>query len=301
MHSAHLKGHPVDANDFEEIVYEVDDHIATITLYRPEKMNAQTRRMAEELNAAFDIAAADDDVRVVIVTGAGRAFCAGSDMSAGPSSAPADAAAGAQPTRSESPPSDRSSSITMRLFDFPKPVIAAVNGAAVGFGVSSILAMDIRISSTQGRFGFVYARRGIPPESAATWFLPRIVGVEQALSWLYSGRVFGADEALKGGLVSEVVEPDDLLDRAREIAHEIVTQTAPLSIAFTRQAVWKMLGASHPHEAQQLESRMTRALRGSPDSREGVLSFLEQRPPAFTGKVSTDMPAFYPWWETDED
>ncbi|PKN82131.1 MAG: enoyl-CoA hydratase [Chloroflexi bacterium HGW-Chloroflexi-9] len=265
--------------DFEEIVYDVERGVATITFYRPEKMNAQTRRLTEETNAALDLAAADDAVRAVIFTGAGRAFCAGSDMSAGPSSAPAD---GSAPPASN----ERTSSITMRLFDFPKPVIAAVNGAAVGFGASSLLAMDIRICSTQGRFGFVYVKRGIAPESAASWFLPRIVGVEQALSWLYSGRVFGAEEALKGGLVSEVVEPDALMDRAREIADEIVGQSAPLTVAFTRQAVWKGLSTLHPHEAWLAESGMGRALRGSPDSKEGVVSFLEQRAPVFVGKVS---------------
>ncbi|MDA0270330.1 MAG: enoyl-CoA hydratase-related protein [Chloroflexi bacterium] len=269
--------------DFEEIVYDVERNVATVTLYRPEKMNAQTRQMTEEINSALDLARADDGVRAVIFTGAGRAFCAGSDMSSGPSSAPAD---GSPPP----PPSERSGNITLNLFTFPKPVIAAVNGAAVGFGASSLLAMDIRICSTQGRFGFVYSKRGIPPESGATWFLPRIVGVEQALTWLYSGRVFGADEALKAGLVSEVVEPDALMDRANAIAEEIATQSAPLSVAFARQAVWRGLGASHPRELWEAESRMTRALRGSPDSREGVASFLEQRLPNFTGRVS-ELPA----------
>jgi len=273
--------------DYEDILYDVEDRIATITLHRPEKLNAQTGQMTAELHAAFAAAEADDDVRAVIVTGAGRAFCAGSDMSAGPrASLPGDA-----------PPSgDGTASITMRLFDFPKPVIAAINGAAVGFGISSTLAMDIRIASTAGRFGFVYSQRGIAPESASSWFLPRIVGIEQALTWMYSGKVFGADEALAGGLVSEVVDPEDLLDRAREIADQIATQTSAVSIAFIRQSLWKMLGAAHPSEAQQLEAQMTAATRGSPDGREGILSFLEQRPAQFTGKVSTDMPDFYPWW-----
>jgi enoyl-CoA hydratase/carnithine racemase len=273
--------------DYEEILYDVEDRIATITLHRPEKLNAQTAQMTAELHSAFAEAEADDDVRAVIVTGAGRAFCAGSDMSAGPRA----------PLPGDAPPSgDGTASITMRLFDFPKPVIAAINGAAVGFGVSSTLAMDIRIASTAGRFGFVYSQRGIAPESASSWFLPRIVGIEQALAWMYSGKVFGADEALAGGLVSEVVDPEDLLDRAREIADQIATQTSAVSIAFIRQSLWKMLGAPHPSEAQQLEAQMTAATRGSPDGREGILSFLEQRPPQFTGKVSTDMPDFYPWW-----
>ncbi|GMU41615.1 MAG: enoyl-CoA hydratase [Chloroflexota bacterium] len=273
----------MNASDFEEIVYDIEGHVATITLYRPEKMNAQTRRMTEEINAALDLAAADEQVRAVIFTGAGRAFCAGSDMSAGPSSAPAEG--GAPP-----PPNTRTSNVTLNLFDFPKPVIAAVNGAAVGFGASSLLAMDIRICSTMGRFGFVYAKRGIPPESAASWFLPRIVGVERALTWLYTGRVFGAQEALEAGLVSEVVEPDALLDRAMEIAKEIAETSAPVTVAFTRQAVWKGLTMPHPRDAWLAESDLTRTLRGSPDSREGVASFLEQRAPNFVGKAS-DIPA----------
>ena len=273
--------------DFEEILYEVEDRIATITMHRPEKLNAQTPTMAAELHSAFEAAAADDEVRSVIVTGAGRAFCAGSDMSAGPREpSPGDAA----------PSGDRGSSITMRLYDFPKPVIAAVNGAAVGFGASSTLAMDVRICSTAGRFGFVYSQRGLSPESGASWFLPRVVGIEQALRWMYSGAVFGADEALAGGLVSEVVDPEDLLPRAREIAEEFSERTAPVSIALIRQALWKGLGVSDPAESQRLEVEMTQARRASPDGKEGVLSFLEQRAPEFTAKVSTDMPDLYPWW-----
>ena len=283
--------------EFEEILYDVEDRVATITLHRPEKLNAQTPRMTAELHRAFEAAAVNDDVRAVIVTGAGRAFCAGSDMSAGPRKpAPGDAAQ--TPTEDSAPPMaiDGTSSITMRLFDFPKPVIAAINGAAVGFGVSSTLAMDIRICSTAGRFGFVYSQRGLSPESGSSWFLPRIVGVEQALRWMYTGAVFGADEALAGGLVSEVVDGDDLLPRAREIAEEISERTAPVSIALIRQALWKGLGVSHPAEALHLEVRMTQARRHSPDGTEGVLSFLEQRAPQFTATVSADMPDLYPWW-----
>ena len=283
--------------DYEEILYDVEDRVATITLHRPEKLNAQTAQMTTELHAAFEEAGNDDDVRAVIVTGAGRAFCAGSDMSAGPR-APLPGDAPASPPGDPGPPGagDGTASITTRLYDFPKPVIAAINGAAVGFGISSTLAMDIRITSTAGRFGFVYSQRGIAPESGASWFLPRIVGIEQALSWMYSGKVFGADEALAGGLVGEVVDPEDLLPRAHEIAEEIATTTSAVSIALIRQAVWKMQGAPHPSEAQRLEARMTAATRGSADGREGILSFLEQRPARFTGTVSADMPDFYPWW-----
>ena len=275
--------------NYEDIVYEVEDRVATITLYRPDKLNAQTATMTQEIHLALDEAEADDNVRAVVFTGAGRAFCAGSDMSAGP--AP-DRPAGAAP-----PSSDRSGSISIHLFDFPKPVIGAINGAAVGFGASSTLAMDIRIGSPAARFGFVYARRGIPPESAASWFLPRIVGPERALRWMYSGEVFGAQDALDAGLLSEIVEPDALLERAYEIAKILTTQTSAVSIALIRQLVWKGLSTAHPLDIQQLESELTRGTRGTPDAKEGILSFLEQRAPDFVGKVSSDLPAPYPWWK----
>ncbi len=270
--------------NFEEIMYDVEGRIATITLYRPEKLNAQTPLMTVELREALRLAGEDDDVRAVIVTGAGRAFCAGSDMSAGPRASDGEAPA---PTPAGGAPN----SIVLDLFEFPKPVIAAINGAAVGFGVSSTLAMDVRICSTAGRFGFVYSQRGIAPESASSWFLPRVVGVSKALEWMYSGRVFGAEEALAGGLVSEVVEPEDLLPRAHEIAEQIVTQTSAVSIAIIRRLVWQGLGVSHPREVAELESELTRATRGSADGREGILSFLEQRAPAFTGTVSDALAA----------
>lgn len=278
--------------DYEEIVYEVEDRVATITLYRPDKLNAQTPTMTQEIHAALDEAEADDEVRAVIFTGAGRAFCAGSDMSAGPAPTPASGdAEGSAP-----PPGDRNASVSIHLFDFPKPVIAAVNGAAVGFGASSTLAMDIRIGSPAARFGFVYARRGLPPESAASWFLPRIVGPERALRWMYSGEVFGAQDALDAGLLGEIVEPDALLDRAHELARQIATQTSAVSIALIRQLEWKGLSTAHPGEIQRLEGELTRGARGTPDAREGITSFLEQRAPHFTGTVSRDLPALYPWW-----
>jgi len=271
--------------NFEEIIYDVEGQIATITLYRPEKLNAQTPLMTVELRNALRLAGEDDDVRAVIMTGAGRAVCAGSDMSAGPRASDGDTTAPAAAGRGVP------NSIVLDLFEFPKPVIAAINGAAVGFGVSSTLAMDVRICSTAGRFGFVYSQRGIAPESASSWFLPRVVGVGQALEWMYSGRVFGAEEALAGGLVSEVVEPEELLDRAREIAEQIVTQTSAVSIAIIRRLVWQGLGVSHPSEVAELESELTRATRGSADAREGILSFLEQRAPAFTGSISDALKA----------
>ena len=266
---------------FEEILYEREDRVATITLHRPEVLNAQTAQMTTELRQALRLAGRDDRVRAVIVTGAGRAFCAGSDLSRGARSAP---------PSEDPPPRGAQSSITLELFDFPKPVIAAINGAAVGFGVSSTLAMDIRISSTAGRFGFVYSQRGLSPESGSSWFLPRVVGLEQALRWLYSGRVFDADEALAGGLVSEVVDPEDLLPRAHEIAQQIASETSAVSTAVIRRLVWQGLGASDPEHTVRLESAMTSITRASDDGREGVRSFLEQRPAAFTGRVSTDLP-----------
>ena len=272
--------------NFEEVMYDVEGRIATITLYRPEKLNAQTPLLTQELREALALAGEDDDVRAVIVTGAGRAFCAGSDMSAGPRASDGEAAPVPVSTGGGAP-----NSIVLDLFEFPKPVIAAINGAAVGFGVSSTLAMDVRICSTAGRFGFVYSQRGIPPESASTWFLPRVVGVSKALEWMYSGRVFGAEEALAGGLVSEVVEPEDLLDRAREIAEQIATQTSAVSIAIIRRLVWGGLSVADPSEVAELESELTRATRGSADGREGILSFLEQRAPAFTGTVSDALKA----------
>ena len=282
--------------NFEEVMYDVEGRIATITLYRPEKLNAQTPLLTQELREALALAGEDDDVRAVIVTGAGRAFCAGSDMSAGPREASADEVARPAPSSGEGEkrvPARGGSpnSIVLDLIDYPKPVIAAINGAAVGFGVSSTLAMDVRICSTAGRFGFVYSQRGIPPESASTWFLPRVVGVSKALEWMYSGRVFGAEEALAGGLVSEVVEPEDLLDRAREIAEQIATQTSAVSIAIIRRLVWGGLSVADPSEVAELESELTRATRGSADGREGILSFLEQRAPAFTGTVSDALKA----------
>ena len=286
--------------NFEEVMYDVEGRIATITLYRPEKLNAQTPLLTQELREALALAGEDDDVRAVIVTGAGRAFCAGSDMSSGPREAdegqpPTPGGEGAREAGNGgggSTSKGSPNSIVLDLIDYPKPVIAAINGAAVGFGVSSTLAMDVRICSTAGRFGFVYSQRGIPPESASTWFLPRVVGVPQALEWMYSGRVFGAEEALAGGLVSEVVDPEDLMDRAREIAEQIATQTSAVSVALIRRLVWGGLSVADPSEAAELESELTRALRGAPDGREGILSFLEQRAPAFTGTVQDAQRAF---------
>jgi enoyl-CoA hydratase/carnithine racemase len=284
-------------HQFETLRYEVADHILTLTLNRPDKLNALTKLMRRELCAALDIADADDAVRAIIVTGAGRSFCAGFDLSGGASSfdllgKPVDTdPEGLEHGR------DGGGVLALRLFACTKPLIAAVNGAAVGIGVSMQLPMDIRIASSEARFGFVFNRRGVMPDACATWFLPRVVGISRALEWTYSGRILSADEALAGGLVSRVVAPDVLLSTARAIAAEIAAKSAPVSVALTRQAMWRLLGADHPMAANILESQGIAARGASADAREGVSAFLEKREAVFTDRVSTDMPAFYPWWD----
>ncbi len=279
--------------DYEQIRYDVDDSILTITLNRPEKLNAFTHTMLEELLDALDRADGDDAIRAIIFTGSGRGFCAGADLSAGSRSFDADA----RPDRPSGLNRDGGGRLTLRLYECNKPLIAAVNGAAVGVGATMQLPMDIRIASDQARFGFVFARRGIVPEACSSWFLPRIVGISRALEWSYSGRVFPASEALAGGLVSEIVTADGLLPRAREIAAEIATQTSPLSVTLIRHMMWRMLSADHPMEAHKLDSRGVYHLGRGADAREGVDSFLEKRPPHFTGRVSSDLPEYFPWWD----
>ncbi len=279
--------------DYQQIRYEVEESILTITLNRPEKLNAFTHTMLEELLDALDRADGDDAVRAIIFTGSGRGFCAGADLSAGSRSFDADA----RPDRPSGLNRDGGGRLTLRLYECNKPLIAAVNGAAVGVGATMQLPMDIRIASDQARFGFVFARRGIVPEACSSWFLPRIVGISRALEWSYSGRVFPASEALAGGLVSEIVTADGLLPRAREIAAEIATQTSPLSVTLIRHMMWRMLSADHPMEAHKLDSRGVYHLGRGADAREGVDSFLEKRPPHFTGRVSSDLPEYFPWWD----
>lgn len=285
--------------EFETITLQRNDGIATITLNRPERMNAFTGQMMLDMIAAFDITDADDSVGAVIVTGAGRAFCAGADLSQGAKTFDYD-------NRTDRPDKvggfeerlrDGGGRLTLRIFDSLKPVIGAINGAAVGVGATMQLPMDIRIASSTARFGFVFARRGIVPEACSSWFLPRVVGLSQALEWCYSGRVFDADEALKGGLVRSLHAPEDLLAVATGLAREIVDNTAPVSIALTRQMMWRMLGAAHPMEAHKIDSRAVYARGQGPDAREGVMSFLEKRVPVYPQKVSEDMPEFFPWWE----
>jgi len=292
---------------YETIQYEVAEQILTITLSRPEKLNAFNATMQRELIEAFDAADRDDNIRAIIVTGAGRAFCAGADLSSGADTFDRDSKRGAirrladgRVDYSDANVRDGGGQVTLRIFKCLKPVIAAVNGPAVGIGVTMQLAMDIRIASEDARFGFVFSQRGIVPEAASSWFLPRIVGISQALEWCYTGRVFPAREALAGRLVSKVVPPDQLLPTARQLAGEIAARTAPVSIALIRQMMWRMLGADDPMEAHKVDSRGIYTRGRSEDVKEGVMSFLEKRPANFKNKVSSDMPDFFPWWNERE-
>jgi enoyl-CoA hydratase/carnithine racemase len=277
---------------FETVIYDVDDAIATITLNRPERLNAVNTTVIQELVAAFDRADADDGVRAVIVTGAGRAFCAGADLGGGSNTF------GAREGGRERPDEHRDGGglVTLRIFELRKPVIAAINGPAVGFGITLTLAMDIRLASTSARMGFVFARRGVVPEACSTWFLPRLVGVAQAAEWAYTGRVFSAEEALAGGLVSRVLSPEQLLPAARQLAREIAENTSAVSVALIRQMLWRMLGADHPREAHRIDSLGMWHTGRSADAQEGIASFLQKRAPRFIGRPSKDMPPFYPWW-----
>ena len=283
---------------FETILYDVEDGIATFTLNRPERLNAFTNQMMTDLIAAFDLTDADDAVKAVIVTGAGRGFCAGADLSGGADTFNRNTRQ--EIRRDESRVGDvvrdGGGRLTLRIFDSLKPVIAAVNGAAVGVGATMQLAMDIRMASTEARYGFVFARRGLNPEAASSWFLPHLVGVQTALEWCYTGRVFPAAEAKEKGLVRSLHAPDELLPAARALAREIIDNTAPVSVAITRQMIWRMAGAAHPMEAHMADSRGIQLRGAQGDAREGVSSFLETRPPAFPDKVSTDLPDIWPQW-----
>jgi len=282
--------------EYTQIIYAVDEHVATITLNRPEQLNAFTGTMMREIVDAFDRIDADDDVRVVIVTGAGRGFCAGADLSGGGDTF---AAGGSDvKTAVEGVPRDGGGIVSLRIFECTKPVIAAINGPAVGVGVTMTLPMDIRLASEHSKFGFVFARRGIVPEACSSYFLPRLVGISQATEWCYTGRVFGPQEAKDGRLVRSVHAPDDLLPAARAIAKEIVDNTAPVSVALTRQMLWRLLGADHPMDAHKVDSRGIAERGRSADAKEGVMSFLEKRPPVFPVKISDGLPDIFPGWET---
>jgi enoyl-CoA hydratase/carnithine racemase len=278
---------------FEQILYEVEDHVLTITLNRPDRLNAFTPTMGRELIEALDAADADDDVRAIVVTGAGRGFCAGADLEAGGSTFDWSErhAAG------EEVPRDGGGRISLRLFDCVKPVIAAINGPAVGVGITMTLPMDVRLAAEGAKIGFVFARRGIVPEACSSWFLPRIVGISQAMEWVATGRVFDASEAVAGGLVRSVHAPDDVLGAARDLAREIAASCAPVSVALARRMMWTMLGASHPMDAHRADSRAMFARGRSADAVEGVTSFLEKRPAEFRDRVSDGLPDILPWLE----
>ena len=283
--------------DFTQILYDVAEGIATITLNRPEKMNAFTNVMMRELIDAFDLIDSDDAVRAVIVTGSGeRAFCAGADLT--PDGGGQVFASGSKVESLEDERvRDGGGRVTLRIFQCKKPVIAAVNGAAVGIGATMQLAMDIRLASDTARFGFVFARRGIVPEAASSWFLPKIVGISQALEWCMTGRVFDAQEALAGGLVRSVHAPGDLLAEAQKLAREIADNTSPVSVAMTRAMLWRLSAEDHPMAAHKIDSRAIYRRSRSGDAQEGISSFLEKRAPAYPDKVSTDLPDFFPWWD----
>jgi enoyl-CoA hydratase/carnithine racemase len=281
-----------DPAAFETLRYAVENGVATITLHRPDKLNAFTAQMMQELIAAFDATDADDAVRAVIVTGSGRAFCAGADLSSGGATFDYEKRYGAPV---DAPHRDGGGRVALRIFRSLKPVIAAVNGPAVGIGVTMQLPMDFRLASTDARFGFVFARRGITPEAASSWFLSRVVGISTALEWCYTGRLFSAQEAHERGLVRSLHAPDQLLPAAQALAREIADNAAPVSVAIARQMIWRMAGASHPMEAHRLDSRAIQSRGRSADAKEGVTAFLEKRPAAFPQRVSQDMPDFFDW------
>jgi enoyl-CoA hydratase/carnithine racemase len=281
--------------DFEQITTDVTDGVLTITLNRPERLNAWTAQMGAELRAAFDLSDADDDVRAVIVTGAGRGFCAGADLGSGGDTFDArkrEAVAGAR--------RDNGGELTLRIFESRKPVIAAINGPAVGIGATMTLPMDVRLAADDARIGFVFARRGIIPEAASSWFLPRVVGISRAMEWVATGRVFSAGEALDGGLVRSLHPKDALLDAARALAREITKNTAPVSVALARQLMWRMLGAEHPMLAHRADSRGMVARGQSADAVEGITAFLEKRPASFPDRVSDGLPDVMPGWSAPE-
>lgn len=280
---------------YQQILYDVEDSVATITLNRPERLNAFTPTMREEVVQALEQVNADDQVRAVIFTGAGRAFCAGADLGAG---------GGTFDHSKESIPAaehrDGGGLLTLAMFKCLKPVISACNGAAVGVGATMQCAMDIRLASENAKYGFVFARRGIVPEAASSWFLPRIVGVSRALEWCYSGRIFGAQEAKDGGFVRSIHSPDTLLEAARAIAREIANNTSAISVALIRHMMWRVPSADHPMHGHRIDSQGIFHTGASQDAQEGVSSFLEKRPASFPGRVSQDMPSFFPWWEEPE-
>lgn len=292
--------------DPTELILEQRDHLLTVTLNRPEALNALTVTMLRELIAAFDHADADDDVRAVIVTGAGRGFCAGADLSGGSGSFDYEEGLAGDEATSQLVGAGKAAGgelrdggglLTLRIFECTKPVIAAINGPAVGVGATMTLPMDIRLAADTARFGFVFAARGIVPEACSSWFLPRIVGISRAAEWCYTARVFPAAEALDGGLVRSLHPAEGLLDAARDLGREIAENAAPVSVALSRMMLWRMLGADHPMEAHKIDSRGVNHTGRGPDAREGITAFFERRPARWSMRVSQDMPPFVPWWE----
>jgi len=281
--------------EFEQITTELADHVFTITLNRPERLNAFTTTMGDELRAAFDDADADDEVRAVIVTGAGRGFCAGADLGRG-----SETFTKREHEDPDSIPRDGGGRLTLRIFECTKPVIAAINGPAVGIGATMTLPMDVRLASESARIGFVFSRRGIVPEACSSWFLPRLVGISRAMEWVATGRVFDAQEALEGGLVRSVHPAGELLDAAGALAREIADNAAPVSVALARMMMWRMLGAEHPMVAHRAESRGMYYRGRSSDSAEGITSFLEKRPAQFPDRVSDGLPEIMPGWTAPE-
>ncbi len=280
--------------DYTQIRYEVRESIATVTLSRPEKMNAFTGVMMNELLDVFDQIDGDDAVRAVIVTGDGKAFCAGADLSGGAKTFDD----GDWSSRGDdSVRRDGGGQVTLRIFGCKKPVIAAINGAAVGIGATMTLPIDVRLASNSARIGFVFARRGIVPEACSSWFLPRVVGISRAAEWVYTGRILSADEARDGGLVRSTYAPDELLPAARALAREIADNTSGVSVALSRQMLWRMLGAAHPMDAHRADSRGIQQRGRSTDAREGVTSFLEKRPAIFSDSVANALPDIFPEWQ----
>jgi enoyl-CoA hydratase/carnithine racemase len=278
---------------YDTLLYDVHDHVATITLNRPDRLNAFNEQMRDELLEVFDRIDADDEVRAVIMTGAGRGFCAGADLAASGADTFDAGARGRDPDRVNR---DGGGLVSLRIFELTKPIIAAINGPAVGVGITMTLPMDVRLAADGARIGFVFARRGIVPEACSSWFLPRLVGISQAARWCYSGRVFDAGEAAAAGLV-ELVPGDDLLSRANEIATDIAVNAAPVSVAVTRQMLWRGLTFDHPMMSHRADSRAIQGLGRMADAKEGVASFLEKREPAWTLRPSEDTPDVFPFWE----
>ena len=283
----------LDPSTYEHIELEVDDGIATIWLNRPDKMNAFTERMRYEILDALDRTDADDAVRAVIFSGRGRAYCAGADLSSGEGTF---SRGGSDVMGANGVPRDGGGTVSLRIFESLKPVIGAINGAAVGVGVTMTLPMDIRLASTGSKFGFVFSRRGIVPEAASSWFLPRLVGISRAMEWVSCGAVFPAEEALEGGLVRAVYDPDELMPAARALAKRMTENSSAVSIAVARKMMWRMLGADHPMEAHKVDSRGILERGRSADVKEGINSFFEKRPPVFPDRVSDGLGTIFSDW-----